>query len=123
MGKEMGKGAKKMLVSKHVTIMPGEQQQGQVWDGGGCLIQYLGKFQFSVIWWSWSLTEGQKGKAQVTQQCADALAHRMSLIHISSQYNRPFFQLLSFFPTSTLPLGISADPSGSSLLLLGPQSV
>lgn len=122
MGKEMGKETKKMLVSKHVTIMPGEQQQVQVWDGGGCLIQYLGKSQFSVIWWSWSLMEGQKGKAQVTQQCADALAHHMSLTHIS-QYNHPFFQLLSFFSTSTLPLGISADTSGSSLLLLGPQSV
>ena len=103
--------------------MIGGQQEGQVWDAGGCLIQYLGKSQFTVIWWSWSLTEGQKGKAQVTQQCADSLAHHMSLTHISSQHNHPFFQLLSFLPTSTLPLGILADPSGSSLLLLGPQSV
>ena len=120
---EAGAGEEVRVCQEHCVCRCLELGVTGVWDGGGCLIQYLGKFQFSVIWWSWSLTEGQKGKAQVTQQCADALAHHMSLIHISSQYNRPFFQLLSFFPTSTLPLGISADPSGSSLLLLGPQSV
>lgn len=58
----MGKEAKKMLVSKHVSemaaITPGGQWQGQVWAGGGCLLQHRGEPQFSVTWWSWSLTGG-----------------------------------------------------------------